>query len=85
MQSQLFRKHEFVPGPRETNLRQGEMTADRQRRLTTYEKISLNMMIKKEGMSAAKSSSSLPEAKGTSVRRLREIMRHSEMLTKSSS
>lgn len=61
------------------------MTADRHGCITTYEEISLSMMIKREGVSAEKRSSSLPEARGISVRRLREIMRHSEMLTKSSS
>lgn len=61
------------------------MTADRHGCITTYEETSLSMMIKREGMSAAKRSSSLPEARGISLRRLREIMRHSEMLTKSSS
>lgn len=51
----------------------------------TYEEISLRVMIKREGMSAAKCSSSLPEARGISVRRLREIMRRSEILTKNAS
>ena len=61
------------------------MTADRHGCITRNEEISLSMMIKREGMSAAKCSSSLAEARGISVRRLREIMRHSEILTKSSS
>lgn len=39
------------------------------------------MMIKKEGMPAAKHSSSFPEARASSVRTVREILRHSEMLT----
>lgn len=59
----------------------GEMTLDRYGRITTYEKISLSMMIKKEGMPAAKHSSSFPEARASSVRTVREILRHSEMLT----
>lgn len=58
------------------------MTADRHGYIITYEEISLSMMIKREGMSAAKPSASLPEARYISVRRLREIMRHSETLTK---
>lgn len=66
------------------NLRQDGRN-DRHGCIMTYEEISLSVMIKREGMSAAKCSSSLPEARGISVRRLREIMRRSEILTKNAS
>lgn len=72
-----------APGSREMNLRQGrrQISLDRYGRVTMYEEISLSMMIKREGRPAAKHSSSLPEARGSSVRMVRDIMRLSEMLT----
>lgn len=60
------------------------MTADRHGCITTYEEISLSMMIIREGMSATEHSCSLPKVRGISMRRLREV-RCSEMLTKTCS
>lgn len=71
----LLAPEKWIPG------KIGEMTPDRYGCITTYEEISLSMMIKKEGMPAAKHSSSFPEARTSSVRTVREILRHSEMLT----
>lgn len=72
-----------APGSREMNLRQDrrQISLDRYRCITMYEEISLSVMIKREDMPAAKHASSLPEARGSSVRMVRDIMRHSEMLT----
>lgn len=61
------------------------MIADRHGCITAFEEAPLRMMIKSNGMSEEKCYSILPEARGISVRRLRNLMRHSELLTKSTS
>lgn len=68
---------------REMNLRQDrrQISLDRYGCLAMYEEISLSMMIRREGMAVGRHTSSLPEARGSSLRMLRDIMRHSEMLT----
>lgn len=62
-----------------------EMIADRHGCITAFEEAPLRMMIKRNGMSEEKCYSTLPEARDISVSRLRNLMRHPVMLTKSSS